>query len=71
MTPFQSAIDPAGPQAAHIAHLWWIFFWTCTAFYVAMIGFFVAAWIRGRRNPVPEVTAESERAHTTAVTAAR
>ncbi|MEA2692042.1 MAG: hypothetical protein QOJ16_1429, partial [Acidobacteriota bacterium] len=30
--PFnQSVLDPAGPQAAHISHLWWLLFWVTTA----------------------------------------
>src|SRR5689334_14970733 len=32
-----SALDPAGPQASHIADLWWMFFWITAAVYVLVI----------------------------------
>lgn len=48
----QSALDSAGPQAARIEHLWWVFFWVCAAVYVIVIAFFFAAVIRGRRRTV-------------------
>lgn len=60
MTPFQSVIDPAGPQAAHLAHLWWIFFWTCAVAYVLVIAFLVAAIIRSRRNIAADVSDDRE-----------
>src|SRR5438552_3291920 len=66
----QSALRPAGPEAARLTDLWWIFFWTCASFYAALMAFFVAAWIRGRQNVEPDVTPATERSHTTAVTAA-
>ncbi|HJT16833.1 MAG TPA: hypothetical protein VJ853_05580, partial [Thermoanaerobaculia bacterium] len=66
----QNALHPAGPQAERLHELWWIFFWTCAAFYVALVGSFIAAWIRARRNPVAEETPETERKHTIAVSAA-
>jgi cytochrome c oxidase subunit II len=44
----QSALHPAGQQAAHIAGLWWLMLWVCTAVFVAvMIGLAVAV-ARGR-----------------------
>ena len=66
----QSALRPAGPEAARLTDLWWIFFWTCASFYAALMAFFVAAWIRGRQNVEPDVAPATERSHTTAVTAA-
>jgi len=63
----QSVLRPAGPQAERLVTLWWIFFWVCTAFYVAILAFFFAAMIRGRRNTVPDVTEGTEQRLGTAV----
>ncbi len=55
----QSALDPSGPQAEHIARLWWLMFWVAAAVFVLVVGFGVAAAIRGRRKaPVDDVQAE-------------
>ncbi len=70
MAADQNALHPAGPQADRLRELWWIFFWTCAAFYVALVGSFIAAWIRARRNPMPQHSPESERRHVIAVSAA-
>lgn len=51
----QSALDPAGPQAASIAHLFWIFFWVSVAVYVVTLLFIAIAVVRGRRNAEPEI----------------
>lgn len=52
---FQSALHPAGPQAASISNLWWLMFWTCTAVYVVVIGvLFVAVWRRRGDKPTSE-----------------
>jgi cytochrome c oxidase subunit 2 len=67
MTGVQSALDPAGPQAGHLANLWWVFFWVCTFFYVAVLAFFFAAVIRGRRNAMPDVSEGTEKRLGTAV----
>jgi cytochrome c oxidase subunit 2 len=45
----QSALDPAGPQAARLSHLWWLMFWISTAVFVIVLGFLAAAVARGRR----------------------
>lgn len=63
----QSALHAAGPEAAHLDHLWWIFFWTCAAVYVLVVAFFAAAWIRGRRNAAPDVRPETEKRLGTAI----
>jgi cytochrome c oxidase subunit 2 len=34
----QSALRPAGPQAGHIADLWWLFFFVTVAVYVITVG---------------------------------
>src|SRR5688572_24439381 len=48
----QSALHPAGAQAARIADLWWLLFWTCAAVYVIVIGVLLAGAIRQRRSDV-------------------
>jgi cytochrome c oxidase subunit II len=40
---FQSALHPAGPQAASISHLWWLMFWTCSAVYGIVIAALLVA----------------------------
>jgi cytochrome c oxidase subunit 2 len=39
MTPWgdSSSLDPAGPQAAHIAGVWWLFLAVCAVVYVAVL----------------------------------
>jgi len=52
----QSVLHPAGVQAAHIGHLWWLMFWTCTVVWFAVAGATLMAVRRGRtrRAPVSE-----------------
>jgi cytochrome c oxidase subunit 2 len=47
------ALAPAGPQAARIATLWWIFFWVCVVVYMLTIGFLLHAIACGRRRAEP------------------
>jgi len=61
LAPLQSALNSAGPQAARIEHLWWVFFWICVAVYVITIAFFLAAVIRGRRRMEPVEDPDHER----------
>ena len=42
------AMDPAGPNAGHIFHLWWIFFWVCAVIFVLVIAFTLAGVFRTR-----------------------
>jgi len=70
VTPFQSALNPAGSQAAQLAHLFWIFTTVCAVVYVLVLLFFFAAIIRSRRNAVPDVSDEREASHRTAVSIA-
>jgi cytochrome c oxidase subunit 2 len=44
----QSALDPAGLQAARIEGLWWLLFWVCTAVFVAVLGALFLAIRKGR-----------------------
>ena len=62
----QSALHPAGPQAASISHLWWLMFWTCSVVYVVVIGALLVA-IRRRRD---EGGSTDERSLTRSVAAA-
>ncbi|HVH56100.1 MAG TPA: cytochrome c oxidase subunit II [Vicinamibacterales bacterium] len=50
---FQSALHPAGPQAASISHLWWLMFWTCSAVYVIVIAALLVAISRRRMDTRP------------------
>src|SRR4051794_30226393 len=42
----QSALDPAGPQAAHINRLWWLMFWVSTGVFAIVMAFLVGAVLR-------------------------
>jgi cytochrome c oxidase subunit II len=53
-TVAQSALDPAGPQAALLSHLWWLMFWVCTAVFVIVIAIIAAAVLRRKAEPTPE-----------------
>lgn len=44
----QSALHPAGVQAASIEALWWLMFWVCTGVFVAVMLALVVAMARGR-----------------------
>jgi cytochrome c oxidase subunit II len=44
----QSALHPAGVQAASIEALWWLMFWACTGVFVAVMLALVVAMARGR-----------------------
>jgi cytochrome c oxidase subunit 2 len=54
----QSALRPQGPQAGRIASEWWLFFWVCTAVFLAVAGvllYAVAHARRGQPADTPEV----------------
>lgn len=44
----RSALMAAGPQAGHIAGLWWLMFWVCLAVFVLVIVALMIAFWRGR-----------------------
>ena len=52
----QSAVSPAGPQAAHLDRLWWIFFWVCTVVYVVVLAFLAKALKQPRAEPAYDAT---------------
>jgi cytochrome c oxidase subunit 2 len=50
LLPSQSALDPAGPQAARIINLWWLMFYVTGAVFVVVMGFLVVSLFRSRRT---------------------
>jgi cytochrome c oxidase subunit II len=52
----QSALDPAGPHAARIESLWWLFFWVCAVVYVVVIAGLFVGLRRGAGRNAPETT---------------
>lgn len=63
----QSALDPAGIQAARIEWLWWFMFWVCASVFVAVLLALLLAIRRGRSVDPARPT---ERALVTGVAAA-
>ena len=54
-----SATDPAGPQAARIESLYWLFFWVSAAVWVAVMAFLLAPVFRRRpADGTPEPAAD-------------
>lgn len=49
-----SALAPAGPQAARLAHVYWVYFGVCAVVYVAMMVVLVVAIVRRDGAPVDE-----------------
>jgi cytochrome c oxidase subunit 2 len=63
--PFQSALEPAGPQAAHVHDLWLLMLWMCTAVGVLIVIAMLVAVMRAPRArestpPRAELTREPE-----------
>jgi cytochrome c oxidase subunit II len=50
MSNLQSILHPAGIQAAHVSHLWWVMFWICAAVWAAVAMAALIAIVRGRRG---------------------
>ncbi|HEV2912330.1 MAG TPA: cytochrome c oxidase subunit II [Pyrinomonadaceae bacterium] len=46
----QSALDPAGPQAARIGRLWWLMFYVCSAVFLAVSIALLIAIFRERKG---------------------
>lgn len=56
------ALDPAGPQAALIEQLWWLFFWTGVATYVIVVAALVYVLVtRARSSALAVDSSENER----------
>ena len=60
-----SALEPAGPQAAHIHWLWLVFLWVSIAVYALVIGFVVISLLR--RGPGEPGSPQANRAGQTVV----
>ena len=67
MNDFQSALHPAGAQAASIHSLWHLFLYVCAAVYIITIAFLVIALIKAKRRVEPVTDAQTERRMTIAV----
>ena len=59
----QNVLQPAGPQAGRVSHLYWFIFWITTVMYVLVIGAMLWSFIRHKR----EATAAEEKSVTTLV----
>jgi cytochrome c oxidase subunit 2 len=66
MSPWQHALQPAGPQAAHIASLWWLTLAICCVVFLAvMVALAWAVWRAPRATAVtPADVGESHQAET-------
>ena len=56
-------LDTAGPQAAHIADLWWLMLWVCVAVFVAvmtMLGWALLRAPRSNADTAPDVAPASK-----------
>jgi cytochrome c oxidase subunit II len=55
----QSALSPAGPQAATPYHLWYMFAWVFTILWVVVVGFMIVGLLfRGRATKISERVGE-------------
>src|SRR5918996_1340414 len=54
---FQSALNPAANESAHIVHLWWIFFWVTLVIFALVAIFLFIAILRNtsRTNDDPQL----------------
>jgi cytochrome c oxidase subunit 2 len=50
MNGIQNALNPAGPNAASLSHLWWLMFWVCAAVYVLVMIAVAVAIRKGTRQ---------------------
>jgi cytochrome c oxidase subunit 2 len=58
MSGAQSALEAAGPQAARISHLWWVFFAICMVVYILVMAFLALSLLRGRQSGAVPRTSE-------------
>src|SRR3954469_17847939 len=63
----QSALDAAGPQAATISHLWWVFFFILMGVFVLVMAGMLVALFRRRidRDDAPDLAPEHATERTT------
>ena len=66
----QSALDPAGPDAARISRLWWLMVIVCTAVFLLVLAFLLQGIYRARRRDAAANDDQSRERMTRAVTAA-
>jgi cytochrome c oxidase subunit II len=66
----QSALDPAGPDAARISRLWWLMVVVCTAVFLLVLAFLLHGIYRGRRRDAAANDDTARQRMTRAVTAA-
>ncbi|PYI81051.1 MAG: cytochrome C oxidase subunit II, partial [Verrucomicrobia bacterium] len=74
---FQSALNPAASESAHITHLWWTFFWVTLVIFALVAIFLFMAMLRNiHRSPgdpqqpiLPEPTQAGESRATKVVSA--
>ena len=52
----QSALAPAGPQAARIGHLWWLMFWVCSAVFLLVMAALAIGLVRETEPGRPGTT---------------
>jgi len=52
----ESALNPAGPEARHIASLTWVFLWVCVAVYVIVMLVLIGAILHRRHGKAMEPT---------------
>jgi cytochrome c oxidase subunit II len=75
-TALHSALAPAGPQAARIAGLWWLFFWVSLIVFVLVVTFMLVAVVRARHRgpglprPLRDLAGRSRRLATVGVAVA-
>jgi cytochrome c oxidase subunit 2 len=43
-----SSLDPAGPQASRISHLYWLYFWVCVVVWILVVAIAIAGAFRRR-----------------------
>lgn len=74
MNGIQNALNPAGPNAASLSHLWWLMFWVCSAVYVLVLFGVAVAMRKGTRqkdlNPVLNFSSKTETRRRNAVLSA-
>jgi cytochrome c oxidase subunit II len=66
----QSALDPAGPQAARISDLWWLMCAVCSAVFLAVIGALLYAVFHARPSDADVAGPATERRMTSVVAGA-